>query len=245
MRLRKFYQQPCFQQHQHAFTQFGVIGKHLTVEQYFNLAVAQQYIPLSPGELGCSMSHLAALKDFLESDEDIAIIFEDDVIAAENFDLERFEQQLRKIKLNSHFFLSLGGIEQRLNNRVYGRFESLQLFDRNVLKVHPGSLDRLSGAYAYCLDREMAKTLIQYHKSIRVYDHWDGLYAMNSSIHFYATHIFDHPEIKDQKETLSHIELERLSLNRDRKAIKPWYIKLKQSMLKRWLKYFYQSYGSH
>lgn len=245
IRLQKFYQQPSFKPHQHAFVQFGVIGKNLTVEQYFNLAVAQQFIPLSPGELGCSLSHLEALQDFLKSGEDIAIIFEDDVIAPQYFDLEAFEQQLDEIKLKPHFFLSLGGIEQKLNNRVYGRFEAFKLLGRNILKLHPASLDRLSGAYAYCLDREMAKTLIQYHEKIRVYDHWDDLYAMNASIHFYATHIFDHPEITEQKATLSHIELERLRLNQNRKAIKPWYIKLKQSILKRWLKCFYHAYRSN
>lgn len=89
----------------------------------------------------------------------------------------------------------------------------------------------------------MAQTLIQYHQVLRVFDHWDELYALNHSIHFYVTHIFDHPDISAQKEQLSLIEVERLQLNKRRKRSKPLHIKIKDSIVKRWLKFSLKSYN--
>lgn len=123
VRVRNFYQQNCFNVHRKHFEQFGVIGKDLSVDAYFNLAVAQQLVPLSPGELGCTMSHLEALRNFVQSEDEYAVIFEDDVIAPIDLDLDELEQCLRSMKLQACFFLSLGGIEQQINNRVYGQFE--------------------------------------------------------------------------------------------------------------------------
>lgn len=242
-RIYNFYQQTCFNTHQTSFCQFGVVGKDLSVDAYFKLAVAEQFIPLSPGELGCTMSHLAALRNFLQSDDDYAIIFEDDVIAPENLDLDELEQCIRSMELQNCFFLSLGGIEQLVNNRVYGQFETQKILGKTVLKIHSASLDRVSGAYAYCVDRAMAQTLINYHQVLHVYDHWGELYALNRSIQFYAVHIFDHPDISAQKEQLSHIEVERQQLNRRRKLTKTFFIRLKYFIIKRWLKYFQKSYS--
>lgn len=35
---------------------------------------------LTPGEIGCALSHVAALREFLNSDADIALVLEDDVV---------------------------------------------------------------------------------------------------------------------------------------------------------------------
>ncbi len=37
-------------------------------------------IPLTPGELGCTLSHLQALQLFLDTDDQYALILEDDAI---------------------------------------------------------------------------------------------------------------------------------------------------------------------
>lgn len=42
----------------------GVKGADLLAKEYFEQAVKGREIPLTPGELGCTLSHLQALKDF-------------------------------------------------------------------------------------------------------------------------------------------------------------------------------------
>lgn len=60
---------------------------------------------MTPGELGCAMSHIAALKDFfLSSDEEYAIIFEDDVIERFEIDFQDLEKHISSLNLGPCFF---------------------------------------------------------------------------------------------------------------------------------------------
>lgn len=67
----------------------GVDGKILTPEQYAQCDQdkARRYMgrPVVDGEIGCYLSHLRALETFLRSDAKYAIIFEDDMRLAEDF----------------------------------------------------------------------------------------------------------------------------------------------------------------
>lgn len=63
--------------------QIGIDGRQLPASEYFqfNLArLCKGQAPLTPAELGCALSHLRVLEDFLASSADLAVIFEDDVI---------------------------------------------------------------------------------------------------------------------------------------------------------------------
>lgn len=207
-RLKKLYSQPTFYKYRDEFKQFGVIGKNLSVSEYFQQGVAGKKKPMTPGELGCTMSHIAALKDFLSSDEEYAIIFEDDVIERFEVDFNELEEQVKRIGLTTPLFLSLGGIQMKICRKVKGKYQPNFLLDQHVLKVDPFFYENLAYAYAYIVDREMAKILIDFHRSPRVYDQWADLIISKKSINIYVSYIFDHPEIENEKDK-SYLENER------------------------------------
>ena len=71
-RLQAFFAQNVFKQNTLFFHIFGVKGADLPTTQYFKLAVANRERPLSPAELGCTLSHVQAIEHFLETDQQYA-----------------------------------------------------------------------------------------------------------------------------------------------------------------------------
>ncbi len=55
----------------------AIMGKNYTKEELRDF-VSEEGV-LSPGEIGCALSHLAVFKAFLHSDEPVMLVFEDDV----------------------------------------------------------------------------------------------------------------------------------------------------------------------
>ncbi|MBJ9985531.1 glycosyltransferase family 25 protein [Acinetobacter sp. S40] len=208
-RLQGFYAQKTFYKYKDDFKQFGIIGKNLTVSEYFEQGVAGKSKPMTPGELGCTLSHLAALKDFLSSEESYAVIFEDDVIERFSIDFNVLEEQIKMMRLSPPLFLSLGGIQMKICRKVKGKDQKNLLLDQPVLKVDPFFYENLAYAYAYIVDREMAKILLNFHKPPKVYDQWADL-TINSKQPFniYVSYIFDHPQIENEKDK-SYLENER------------------------------------
>ncbi|MCU4413733.1 glycosyltransferase family 25 protein [Acinetobacter sp. WU_MDCI_Axc73] len=211
-RLQGFYAQPTFYKYKDDFKQFGIIGKNLSVSQYFEMGVAGKNKAMTPGELGCTLSHLEALKDFLSTNEKYAIIFEDDVIERFEINFDDLENQIENLDLGENFFFSVGGIQMKICNRVRGYDLDKKLYQQKVLKVDKDFLDRLSYAYAYVVDQKMAKMLLEYHQIPRIYDHWQQLVGMQENFNFYVSFVFDHP-IVESDNSLSYLERERNSLN--------------------------------
>ncbi|MCE6007110.1 glycosyltransferase family 25 protein [Acinetobacter soli] len=189
------------------FTIFGVKGNELSLDQYFKLAVANHITPLTPAELGCTLSHLEALKDFLASDAQYAYVFEDDVIfkCAINFDHE-FSF------LENGFILSLGGINLYLCNKARGQILKEKFYDRPILKLHPYFSDKAFYTMGYVIDRTAAQAFIDYNKIVHLADDWEGFLKYAPSISFYFTDILAHPELNFVKNTQSSIENERLAI---------------------------------
>lgn len=232
-RLKAFFVQPTFHKYLSDFKKFGIKGASLPTSEYFKQAVSGKNRPLSPAELGCTLSHIQALKDFLLTNEKYACIFEDDAISVGNYDLQKIELELSELGLKEQFFLSLGGIQLHINRHVRGNFLKNNLIDKKVLKVNLLYIRRFSYAYAYIVDRKMAETLIQYHELPKVFDHWGELYDMNHNIHIYATHLFDHPELAECAAGQSYLEMERQSLQLQKNKRRSAWYRLKISLLKR------------
>lgn len=208
-RLQGFYAQPTFYKYKDDFKQFGIIGKNLSVSQYFEMGVAGKNKAMTPGELGCTLSHLEALKDFLSTDEKYAIIFEDDVIERFEIDFDDLENQIENLGLGDNFLFSLGGIQMKICRKVRGQFISQNLSGQNVLKVDPYFYENLAYAYAYLVDRKMAKILLDFHRPPRVYDQWkDLIFISTQPFNIFVAYIFDHPLIENEKNK-SYLENER------------------------------------
>lgn len=241
-RLMHFFDQSIFSPFRAEFHKVGIKGNDLPLSTYFDLAVAPQKKALSPGELGCTLSHVQVLRDFVASDSKYALICEDDVIQVDHVDLNCIESEIQNLNLSPCFFLSLGGIQLNANNSVRGRIISKLIFSKNILKLHPYYFAHLSYTYAYIVDKSMAEVLIGYHEIPHVCDHWDEIYQHDKRVNFYATFLFDHPEVCQNQSIVSSIEEERKLMAENNTLKKSSLAKLKNSMMKRWLKLFYQRY---
>lgn len=234
-RLNNFFIQDTFRHEIENFKIFGVIGKQLSVGDYFDMAVAGKRRALTPGELGCSLSHIAALKDFINSDDEYAICFEDDAIERFPIDLEKLNEEIISLQLKPCFFLSLGGIQFKICNRVRGRYLDQTLGGQKIIQIDPDFLENLSYAYAYMVDRKMAQLLLQYHQTPQVYDHWQELTEQNTAFTFYATYLFDHPVVEKSAMHLSYLEQERNDCSmrryRNRSSLRYWRRKFKKILL--------------
>ncbi|WP_286436288.1 glycosyltransferase family 25 protein [Acinetobacter sp. 251-1] len=243
-RLNSFFSQETFKRYHHDFQKFGVIGANIPTAEYFKLAVASKQRPLSPAELGCTLSHIAALTDFLASDQQYACIFEDDAISIADIDLDVLQAKVAELGLKEKFFLSLGGIQLHVNRHVRGQFLSQTLMDKKVLNVNLLYIRRFSYAYAYIVDRKMAQAFVDYHHSPKVYDHWGELYDEDKQLNFYATHLFNHPELVECAAGQSYLEQERKTLQLKKVRKKSFFERLKISLIKRLYKFTLKKYYS-
>lgn len=209
-RIQALFAQNTFKNYKDDFIKFGIVGKTLTVNEYFSQAVAGKAKAMTPGELGCTLSHIAALTDFLASDQQYALIFEDDVIQRFEVDFNQLEQEISALSLTPCFMLLLGGIQMKICRKTRGQYMTEKLCDQALLKVDPLYYENLAYAYAYVVDREMAQALLQFHQPPRIYDEWMDL-ANQSNIDIYTTYIFDHPEVTRDDER-SYLQCERESM---------------------------------
>lgn len=236
VRLSNFFAQTSFSNEKQNFKIFGVIGNQLSVKDYFRLAVAGKEAALTPGELGCTLSHVKALNDFIDSTEEYAIIFEDDAVERFKIDLMQLEQLIKELNFSECFFLSLGGVQLTVCNRVRGHILNSKLLEQSVIKVDSNFVENLHYTYAYVVDRQMAKKLIDYHQSPHVCDHWQDLVDTEKECTFYATFLFNHPEVEQTVNgNASHLERERaiMKIHEVKKTTFLYYIskKIKKYML--------------
>lgn len=211
-RLKKFLGQAFFQKDNLVFEKVGIKGGALSAKEYFELAVKGRSKPLTPGELGCTLSHLRVLAKFLETDENFALILEDDAILDKDFSYQTLYNELMSLDLPENLLLSLGGIQMKECRKVRGKYCKFSLFNQEVLEVVPDFYRRVNYTVSYIVDRKMAKTLLEYHKPIRRTDDWSFLYDFDSTAHIFMTYLVDHPVIEkgETNSNLSIIENERI-----------------------------------
>lgn len=207
-RLKSFFDQDIFKGiSEDRFDIVGVKGGNLTAKDYFNLAVHGRVKPLTPSELGCTLSHLEVYKKFLMSDEKFALIFEDDAIFPNRLSFGDLFEQIQKIKLDACFLLSLGGIQMKVCRNVRGEIQKNTFISNALIKINPHFYHRVCYTFAYVIDRKMAEVLIGYHEKPRRADDWSYLYDFSPDVNIYMTDLIDHPV--DQNVKNSYIEAER------------------------------------
>lgn len=187
-RFEQFFAQACFNEAE--FLIFGVKGADLTSRVYYDLAVRRQYQPLSPSELGCTLSHIAALNDFISSDAEYAYIFEDDIKAKKDID---FESDLKF--LPEGFVLSLGGVNLTICKQVRGEILEQKFSDQSILQVNKYFYDYVKYTMGYVLDKKAAKAMVSYHSIPKIADDWRGFLESYPDITYYMTDILDHPDV--------------------------------------------------
>lgn len=214
-RWHKFIHQPFFQQKCIPYTKLGIKGAELTAKVYFELAVKGRSRPLSPSMVGCTLSHIEALKQFLETADTHAVIFEDDAIIPETLTLDQLQQEIKCLSFDPNLLLSIGGIGMKECQKVRGTILKQQFLGKKILHVAPDFYHRICYAVAYIVDREIAQTLIDYHQKLRAADDWRYLTDFNSSAKIYMTDLVEHPVIiaGETNTVLSSIEAERVDFS--------------------------------
>lgn len=180
----------------------AINGKMLTASSFFSYSSKAYKINnkfLSPGEVGCTLSHLEVLKEFLKTDEKYCLILEDDIIGKDN-DLLEIERIIDKTRLN--------GIINFRNQDGFG-FEKIlfgkEKYINGLYKIPKFSAKYILGTCAYCLDREAASKIIDFHERyFNVADCW-GDFLRVYNIGFYYYPLINHPD----EPLSSNIENER------------------------------------
>ncbi len=187
------------------FTRVGVDGRELNSIDYYNLGVKKSFPPLSPSELGCTLSHLEILAKFMESDNEYALILEDDVIFKNDINFENIDIVL----LKSNFVFLLGGVDLTLCKNLRGK--NFLFSGINVLKVNKKFRRFLYYTMGYIVDRKAAERILSYHKDgCKKADDWAGLAEEYPDIQFYITDLLEHPDIDQITNGNSSIGNERL-----------------------------------
>ncbi|WP_436862243.1 glycosyltransferase family 25 protein [Acinetobacter haemolyticus] len=179
----------------------AINGKSLSAKEYF--FYAQKYLKsnkkmITPSELGCTLSHIKALQNFLTTDEDYCLILEDDVIGCDQ-DIILLENLVNTLPENS---LMLCGGQEGLSFDKYILGKNI---GNNIFSIPRFSTKFLSRTCCYIVDKRTAKKiLISHDDNLKVADHWHDIFK-NNNINFLFFNLFKHPvDLKN-----SHIECER------------------------------------
>lgn len=182
----------------------AVDGRLLFSKDYFNY-ILKYYVKekklMSPGELGCTLSHIEVLTKFLESDSKYALIFEDDIIGSDR-DIKAIEGIIPYLDECS---IVICGGQNGLLSRYFQFGKPLKYYP-DLYLVHPHSYQYIYRTCSYLVTRKAASLILEYQtKHTVVADHWAKIFK-NTNIKFYYTNIFHHPT----ELTSSSIESERL-----------------------------------
>lgn len=181
---------------------FGVNGHLIPAKKYFELAVRGRQRVLSPGELGCAMSHIAALEHFLNGEDQYAIIYEDDATVK---NIQLYSEIIKNIEgIHGPVLVHLGGQEGLVGmRRLYGA-----RLGGGLWELHPFALRWLWRTCGYVVNRSMAKMIIDKQKKCTTMaDSWSH-FCKGADVSVYFKNIVTHPEELSE----SSIENDRVTL---------------------------------
>lgn len=169
----------------------AVDGRLLLSKDYYDF-ISKYYKKekkiMTPGELGCTLSHITVLTKFLESDSNYALIFEDDIVGGDE-DIKKINEIIPY--LDECSIIVCGG-QNGLLSRYFQWGKPLKNHSKLYL-VHPHSYQYIYRTCSYFVTRKAASLILDYqNKHIVVADHWAKIFK-NVNIKFYYINIFQHP----------------------------------------------------
>lgn len=190
----------------------AVDGRQLSAKEFFQQTtqfVLEHRRMMSPSELGCSLSHIKAMKDFLATNDNSALIIEDDIIG-DDMDIDRIIQIATDIKDSS---LVICGGQEGLNNEalLYGKKTTI----KNLFELSTFSHNYIMRTSSYLITRGSAQAILDYQaKHLGLADNWDKFF-INTSVKIYFSKILAHPIDLGN----SHIETDRKIFREKQKSI--------------------------
>lgn len=181
----------------------AVDGRKLSAKEFYDKTIdyfIKTNKTMSPSELGCTLSHIKALEEFMKTDSDYALILEDDVIG-EDKDIEKIFNISQKLDQHSLFIC---GAQDGLSSRKY-QFGKRSSLDDNLYEVCKFSYQHVFRTCCYIITKQSAKEILDYHKKcLTLADKWDEFFK-DSDTKIYYSNILAHPEDLAN----SHIEADR------------------------------------
>lgn len=180
----------------------AVDGRSLSAKEYFDMiskSILYYERILSPSEIGCSLSHIKALEEFIVSDEEKALIIEDDIIG-DDADIETIVQIASCLDENSLLICGgQDGLDQK--HYLFGNYrEKIRTYE-----LAPFSYQYVLRTCCYVVTKSAAERILQqYNDHMILADDWNAFFQ-NNTIKIHFKDVLSHPI--DLKQ--SHIETER------------------------------------
>ncbi len=190
----------------------AIDGRLLNAKDFFS-KITGSYLYhnrlLSPSELGCSLSHIKVLQEFIESGENHALVLEDDIIGTDK-NVKHIESLLPYIPDNS--LLLCGGQDKlSLRNYLYGKE-----ITKNLFKLAPFSHFYVVRACCYVVTRTSASAILSSHeKNILLADSWHQL-LKGTNIEIFLADVLTHPD----NDLDSNLHIERAVLTKDERSFR-------------------------
>lgn len=167
----------------------AINGKEQSAKDYFyflSRLYSKNRNLITPSELGCTLSHLDALNNFLNSEDKYSLILEDDILGAD-INIESIREITNHLPQNS--ILICGGQEGFDNWKyIVGKKVADGLYE----------LPRFSSKFiyracCYVVDRDSARYLYKYHsENYGIADHWYNI-LKGSDVNFFYYNQLCHP----------------------------------------------------
>lgn len=229
----------------------AIYGKHLSkveVEKVYDDKKCRDFFgrSLTPGEIGCALSHIEAYNQIVNRELDFALIIEDDVninIPATNISriLTKLPKEFNVILLGHHpgYARNKDTTPSLWNRLKLGRHHRLNSFSEIPV-----------GGYAYLITSDYAKRrIIEFSKIYKPIDHWQdpgiksikGINPTLFSIHQdYSDNsnldqerksvMFERTDLQKKKDIIRHIMIKMgvlniiLSIKARLRGLLPWYM---------------------
>lgn len=167
---------------------FGVDGRLLNAKQYHHLGIANFKVNLTPPEVGASLSHLAALRSFIQSDNAYIVTFEDDV----TIDWQNLNKILASLPTLKPDFVHLGGLNGLKEEKIFADTGSC------IQTLSLMQLRSLWRACGYILSRRAAELIIERQETQLVAaDSWFVLLRSSNKLRMFMSKCVEHPIILD------------------------------------------------
>lgn len=185
----------------------AIDGRSMSAREYFQFAAPLYRAKgelLSPAEVGCALSHLNAYRQFLNTDEKMALILEDDV--------EGCDEDIRRIlrvagQLDNDFLLCCGA-QDGLRSRKWLFGKQRNASEAGVFTVNGHSYRQMWRTACYVLSRGMAADLLARQSEVlHKADDWAALLKYSKGEVLFCD-VLSHPA----QHAGSSIEAERLLL---------------------------------
>ncbi|WP_201551152.1 glycosyltransferase family 25 protein [Psychrobacter sp. DD43] len=174
--------------------------------------VVRRGFSLTPGEIGCTLSHIMAYQEILNKDLDWACILEDDAILDERF--KDFINNFQTTGLNSESLYLLGGQNGFPGTHVVKSINNIKYIGGQKFTKVIRSERFIYRTCCYLISSSLAKSLIFLSKkSFILADDFDFLVKNKIINNIYLSNFVDHP--LDLSESHLQKERESAALNRN------------------------------